>query len=52
MVGASVGGLQARGGVMTSSASKAAVIHFSKCVATELASQTVSVNCIADNALH
>lgn len=44
---ASIGGLQAGGGVMTYRASKAAVIHFSKSVATELASQGVSVNCIA-----
>ena len=34
---ASIGGLQAGGGVMTYRASKAAVIHFTKSVATELA---------------
>jgi len=34
---ASIGGLQAGGGVMTYRASKAAVIHFSRSVATELA---------------
>jgi NAD(P)-dependent dehydrogenase (short-subunit alcohol dehydrogenase family) len=44
---ASIGGLQAGGGVMTYRASKAAVIHFSKSVATELAPKGVSVNCIA-----
>jgi NAD(P)-dependent dehydrogenase (short-subunit alcohol dehydrogenase family) len=44
---ASVGGLQPGGGVMTYRASKAAVIHFSKSVATELGPKGVSVNCIA-----
>ena len=44
---ASIGGLQAGGGVMTYRASKAAVIHFSKSVAIELAPLGVSVNCIA-----
>ena len=44
---ASIGGLQAGGGVMTYRASKAAVIHFTKSVATELAPLGVSVNCIA-----
>jgi NAD(P)-dependent dehydrogenase (short-subunit alcohol dehydrogenase family) len=43
----SIGGLQPGGGVMVYRASKAAVIHFSKSVATELAPQGVSVNCIA-----
>ena len=44
---ASIGGLQPGGGVMTYRASKAAVIHFSKSVATELAPLGISVNCIA-----
>jgi NAD(P)-dependent dehydrogenase (short-subunit alcohol dehydrogenase family) len=43
----SIGGLQPGGGVMTYRASKAAVIHFSKSVATELAPLGISVNCIA-----
>jgi NAD(P)-dependent dehydrogenase (short-subunit alcohol dehydrogenase family) len=43
----SIGGLQPGGGVMVYRASKAAVIHFSKSVATELAPLGVSVNCIA-----
>jgi NAD(P)-dependent dehydrogenase (short-subunit alcohol dehydrogenase family) len=44
---ASIGGLQAGAGVMTYRASKAAVIHFSKSVATELAPLGISVNCLA-----
>ncbi|MGB9226606.1 SDR family oxidoreductase [Mycobacterium sp.] len=44
---ASIGGLQPGGGVMTYRASKAAVIHFSKSVATELAPLGISVNCLA-----
>ncbi|TVS86493.1 SDR family oxidoreductase [Mycobacterium helveticum] len=44
---ASIGGLQAGGGVMTYRASKAAVIHFSRSVATELAPLGISVNCLA-----
>jgi NAD(P)-dependent dehydrogenase (short-subunit alcohol dehydrogenase family) len=43
----SIGGLQPGGGVMVYRASKAAVIHFSKSVATELAPLGISVNCIA-----
>jgi len=43
----SIGGLQPGGGVMTYRASKAAVIHFSKSVAAELAPLGISVNCIA-----
>ena len=39
------GVLQTGGGVMTYRASKAAVIHFTKSVATELAPLGVSVNC-------
>jgi NAD(P)-dependent dehydrogenase (short-subunit alcohol dehydrogenase family) len=44
---ASIGGLQPGGGVMTYRASKAAVIHFTKSVATELAPLGISVNCLA-----
>jgi NAD(P)-dependent dehydrogenase (short-subunit alcohol dehydrogenase family) len=43
----SIGGLQPGGGVMTYRASKAAVIHFSKSVATELAPYGIRVNCLA-----
>ena len=43
----SIGGLQAGGGVMTYRASKAAVIHFTKSVAEELAPLGVRVNCLA-----
>jgi NAD(P)-dependent dehydrogenase (short-subunit alcohol dehydrogenase family) len=43
----SIGGLQPGGGVMVYRASKAAVIHFSKSVATELAALDINVNCIA-----
>ncbi|MFI1464930.1 SDR family NAD(P)-dependent oxidoreductase [Nocardia carnea] len=43
----SVGGVQAGGGVMTYRASKAAVIHFTKSAAIELAQYDVRVNCIA-----
>ncbi|OBI61602.1 SDR family NAD(P)-dependent oxidoreductase [Mycobacterium sp. E796] len=43
----SIGGIQAGGGVMTYRASKAAVIHFTKCAAIELAHYEVRVNTIA-----
>lgn len=43
----SVGGVQAGGGVMTYRASKAAVIHFTKSAAIELAPYDIRVNCIA-----
>ena len=43
----SIGGIQAGGGVMTYRASKAAVIHFTKCAAIELAPHDIRVNCIA-----
>ncbi|MGW0178462.1 SDR family NAD(P)-dependent oxidoreductase [Nocardia sp. NPDC003345] len=43
----SVGGVQAGGGVMTYRASKAAVIHFTKSAAIELAQYEIRVNCIA-----
>ncbi|MBJ7338334.1 SDR family oxidoreductase [Mycolicibacterium sp.] len=43
----SIGGVQAGGGVASYRASKAAVIHFSKSAAIELAAYEVRVNCIA-----
>jgi NAD(P)-dependent dehydrogenase (short-subunit alcohol dehydrogenase family) len=43
----SIGGVTAGGGVMTYRASKAAVIHFSKSAAIELAHYAIRVNCIA-----
>ncbi|WP_167099678.1 SDR family NAD(P)-dependent oxidoreductase [Mycobacterium sp. DL592] len=43
----SIGGMQAGGGVMTYRASKAAVIHFTKCAAIELADHEIRVNCLA-----
>ena len=43
----SIGGLQPGSGVMTYRASKAAVIHFTKCVATELSPYGIRVNCLA-----
>lgn len=43
----SIGGVQAGPGVLTYRASKAAVIHFTKCVAIDLAEHDIRVNCIA-----
>jgi NAD(P)-dependent dehydrogenase (short-subunit alcohol dehydrogenase family) len=43
----SIGGIQPGGGVTTYRASKAAVIHFTKSAAIELARYEVRVNCIA-----
>lgn len=43
----SIGGISAGAGVMTYRASKAAVTHFSKCIAVELAPHGVRVNCVA-----
>lgn len=43
----SIGGIQVGGGVMTYRASKAAVIHFTRCAAIELAPYAIRVNCIA-----
>jgi len=43
----SIGGINAGGGVMAYRASKAAVIHFTRSVAVELAAVDVRVNCIA-----
>lgn len=44
---ASIGGIQAGGGVPVYRASKAAIIHFSKSAAIELAHYEVRVNCLA-----
>jgi NAD(P)-dependent dehydrogenase (short-subunit alcohol dehydrogenase family) len=44
---ASIAGYQAGLGVMTYRASKAAVIHFTKCAAIDLAQYGIRVNCIA-----
>jgi NAD(P)-dependent dehydrogenase (short-subunit alcohol dehydrogenase family) len=43
----SIGGIQAGAGVTTYRASKAAVIHFTKCAAIELAHHEIRVNAIA-----
>ena len=43
----SIGGISAGAGVMTYRAAKAAVTHFSKCIAIELAPCGIRVNCIA-----
>ncbi|TFV56960.1 SDR family oxidoreductase [Mycobacterium sp. PS03-16] len=43
----SIGGIQAGGGVPVYRASKAAILHFTKCAAIELAHYDVRVNCIA-----
>jgi NAD(P)-dependent dehydrogenase (short-subunit alcohol dehydrogenase family) len=43
----SIGGINAGSGVMTYRATKAAVIHFTRCIAVELAAQNIRVNCIA-----
>lgn len=43
----SIGGIQAGGGVSSYRASKAAIIHFTKCAAIELAHYEVRVNCLA-----
>ncbi len=47
----SIGGIQAGPGVMTYRASKAAVLHFSKSVAIELAYYDIRVNCIAPGSI-
>jgi NAD(P)-dependent dehydrogenase (short-subunit alcohol dehydrogenase family) len=43
----SIGGINAGAGVMTYRATKAAVIHFTRSIAVELAAQNVRVNCVA-----
>jgi NAD(P)-dependent dehydrogenase (short-subunit alcohol dehydrogenase family) len=47
----SIGGIQAGGGVMAYRASKAAVLHFSKCAAIEFASFAIRVNCLAPGSI-
>ncbi len=47
----SIGGMQAGGGVMAYRASKAAVLHFSKCAAIELAPYDIRVNCLAPGSI-
>lgn len=44
---ASIGGSQAGCGILTYRASKAAVIHFTKCTAIDLAEYGIRVNCIS-----
>jgi len=43
----SIGGINAGAGVMAYRATKAAVIHFTRSIAVELAAQNIRVNCIA-----
>ena len=43
----SIGGMNAGAGVMAYRASKAAVIHFTRSIAVELAAQNIRVNCVA-----
>ncbi|MFN8034792.1 MAG: SDR family oxidoreductase [Acidimicrobiia bacterium] len=43
----SIGGICAGSGVSTYRAAKAAVIHFSRCIAIELAEHGIRVNCVA-----
>ncbi|MET9214039.1 MULTISPECIES: SDR family NAD(P)-dependent oxidoreductase [unclassified Nocardia] len=47
----SIGGIQAGGGVQSYRASKAAVIHFTKSAAIELAQYGIRVNCIAPGSI-
>ncbi|OBI17030.1 oxidoreductase [Mycobacterium sp. E2462] len=47
----SIGGIQAGGGVMSYRASKAAVIHFTKSAAIELAQHDIRVNAIAPGSI-
>jgi NAD(P)-dependent dehydrogenase (short-subunit alcohol dehydrogenase family) len=47
----SIGGIQAGAAVMTYRASKAAVIHFTKSVAIDLAQHDIRVNCIAPGSI-
>jgi NAD(P)-dependent dehydrogenase (short-subunit alcohol dehydrogenase family) len=43
----SIGGINAGAGVMSYRATKAAVIHFTRSIAVELAAQNIRVNCVA-----
>jgi NAD(P)-dependent dehydrogenase (short-subunit alcohol dehydrogenase family) len=47
----SIGGIQAGGGVMTYRVSKAAVLHFTKSAAIELAPYGIRVNCLAPGSI-
>jgi len=43
----SIGGINAGGGLMTYRAGKAAVVHFTRCAAIDLAEHRIRVNCVA-----
>jgi NAD(P)-dependent dehydrogenase (short-subunit alcohol dehydrogenase family) len=43
----SIGGINAGGGLMTYRASKAAVVHLTRCIAIDLAEHGIRVNCVA-----
>ena len=43
----SIGGINAGGGLMTYRATKAAVVHLTRCIAIDLAEHGVRVNCVA-----
>jgi NAD(P)-dependent dehydrogenase (short-subunit alcohol dehydrogenase family) len=43
----SIGGINAGGGLMTYRASKAAVIHITRCMAIDVAEHGIRVNCVA-----
>jgi NAD(P)-dependent dehydrogenase (short-subunit alcohol dehydrogenase family) len=43
----SIGGINAGGGLVTYRATKAAVVHFTRCIAIDLAGHGIRVNCIA-----
>jgi NAD(P)-dependent dehydrogenase (short-subunit alcohol dehydrogenase family) len=43
----SIGGINAGGGLMTYRATKAAVVHLTKCIAIDLAEHGIRVNCVA-----
>jgi NAD(P)-dependent dehydrogenase (short-subunit alcohol dehydrogenase family) len=43
----SIGGINAGGGLMTYRATKAAVVHLTKCIAIDVAEHGVRVNCVA-----
>ena len=43
----SIGGINAGGGLVTYRASKAAVVHLTRCIAIDLAQHAIRVNCVA-----
>jgi NAD(P)-dependent dehydrogenase (short-subunit alcohol dehydrogenase family) len=43
----SIGGINPGGGLMTYRATKAAVVHLSRCIAIDLAEHSIRVNCVA-----